>query len=318
MPTRIPIIYGAAGFGAPGTKAKVTDLADAQKFVDLLVSAGHKQFDTSRFYGGGKSEELLGKLNLEGAELDTKILPVQPGDHRPERLKEFVAESIKALNGKKIRTLYLHAPDRTTPFEETARGMDEIYKAGIFENLGLSNYTAFEVAEFVTICRLKGYVQPTVYQGLYNCFERTNELELFPALRKYGIRFAAYSPLAGGFLAGVTLKDQETLSNSRFDPKSPSAWRFAGRFAHADSALREVKAVTDKHGLTLEETAIRWLMHHSQMQESDYGIIFGGSQISQLQTALAESEKGPLPEEVVTALEEAWIKTQGRLTPYWK
>lgn len=49
---------------------------------------------------------------------------------------------------------------------------------------------------------------------------------------------------SGGFLAGVTLKDQETLSNSRFDPKSPSAWRFAGRFAHAESALREVKAVT--------------------------------------------------------------------------
>lgn len=49
---------------------------------------------------------------------------------------------------------------------------------------------------------------------------------------------------SGGFLAGVTLKDQETLSNSRFDPKSPAAWRFAGRFAHADSALREVKVIT--------------------------------------------------------------------------
>lgn len=56
---------------------------------------------------------------------------MQPGDHRPERLKQIIQDSIKALNGKKIRTLYLHAPDRSTPFEETARGMDELYKAGI-------------------------------------------------------------------------------------------------------------------------------------------------------------------------------------------
>lgn len=36
----------------------------------------------------------------------------------------------------------------------------------------------------------------TVYQGIYNALERRVELELFPCLRKFGMRFYAYSLLA--------------------------------------------------------------------------------------------------------------------------
>ena len=45
------------------------------------------------------------------------------------------------------------------------------------EHFGLSNYLSFEVAEIATICRLKGYVMPTVYQGVYNYLDRTAEPE---------------------------------------------------------------------------------------------------------------------------------------------
>lgn len=42
---------------------------------------------------------------------------------------------------------------------------------------------------------------PTVYEGNYNPIARKPETMLFPLLKKYGITFYAYSPLAGGFLA---------------------------------------------------------------------------------------------------------------------
>lgn len=49
----------------------------------------------------------------------------------------------------------------------------------------------WEVAEMVTIARENGWVQPTLYQGLYNGIHRAVEPELFPCLRKYGMKFYA-------------------------------------------------------------------------------------------------------------------------------
>lgn len=35
---------------------------------------------------------------------------------------------------------YLHAPDRTTPWEVTLKAVDELYKEGKFKRFGISNY----------------------------------------------------------------------------------------------------------------------------------------------------------------------------------
>ena len=37
---------------------------------------------------------------------------------------------------------YLHAPDRSTPYEETMRTVNELYKEGKFKRFGISNYYA--------------------------------------------------------------------------------------------------------------------------------------------------------------------------------
>lgn len=65
------------------------------------------------------------------------------------------------------------------------------------------------------LCDKLGVVKPTVYQGMYNGITRQVEMELFPCLRRLGIRFLCYNPLAGGLLTG----------KHRFD-EDPSAGRF--------------------------------------------------------------------------------------------
>jgi aflatoxin B1 aldehyde reductase len=67
---------------------------------------------------------------------------------------------------------YLHAPDRSTPYKVTLKAIDELHKEGKFRRWGLSNYLAWEVAEIVHICKTKGYVLPSVYQGIYNAVHR--------------------------------------------------------------------------------------------------------------------------------------------------
>ena len=35
---------------------------------------------------------------------------------------------------------YLHGPDRKTPYEETLRAVNELYKEGKFKRFGISNF----------------------------------------------------------------------------------------------------------------------------------------------------------------------------------
>ncbi|KAI9436135.1 aflatoxin B1-aldehyde reductase [Lactarius psammicola] len=308
---RVPAICGAATFGLTGRFGSISDLTDAQKFIDLLVSQGHNAVDAARSYGGGMTEQIISKLDLKGVFVDTKIWPVNPGDHSAARLKELVQESVTALNGVKIRTLYLHKPDRSVPFAETVGAVDELHKQGLFENFGLSNYLSWEVSEIVTICRLNGYVAPTVYQGIYNFIDRVNEAELFPCLRRFGIRFAAFSPLAGGLLTDRITDLAFLETNFRFSTENGIPW-YRTRYARAPAVLQRFQRFLVTHGLTLCEVAVRWLVHHSQMRQDDLGIIYGASKLPQLEESLTDHAKGPLPAEVVAAVDNVWLE----LSPY--
>lgn len=47
------------------------------------------------------------------------------------------------------------------------------------------------------------------------------------------------------------------------------------------------------------------------------GVIIGVSSYSQLESNLKDLEKGPLPDEVVAALDEAWMITKPTTANYW-
>ena len=57
------------------------------------------------------------------------------------------------------------------------KGVNDLYKEGKFKRFGLSNFTSYEVAEIVGICKRRGFVLPTVYQGPYNLIFRVSEGE---------------------------------------------------------------------------------------------------------------------------------------------
>jgi aflatoxin B1 aldehyde reductase len=71
-------------------------------------------------------------------------------------------------------------------------------------------------------------------------------------------------------------------------------------------------------GKTESETALRWMMHHSQLKR-EFGdkVIIGASSKQQLEMNLKDFEKGALAEEVVQALEKGWIGTRGVAWKYF-
>ncbi|KAG9002381.1 hypothetical protein FRB94_013326 [Tulasnella sp. JGI-2019a] len=314
--SRVPLLFGCATFGPPGaTFVRTSDPAEAQGILDAFFAHGYYELDTARGYADGKSEPFLAALNLkDNTVVDTKISPLRvPGSHSPENLRRLVKESMSHFQprGIKIRVLYLHAPDRTVPYEETMTEIDKLHKEGMFEQFGLSNYPAWEVAQIWTICKERGYVLPTVYQGGYNILARTLEPELVPCLHKLGIRLVIYNPLAGGFLSGkfLSLKDADNAEKgTRFDKDLPGGQLYSKWYAH-DGVIQAVGLVHEaaaKEQLTLIEVALRWLQHHSVLREGVDGVILGASSLAQLESNIADSEKGSLPESVLNAIEEAW------------
>ncbi|KAJ3934779.1 MAG: Aldo/keto reductase [Lentinula lateritia] len=341
MGSRVPLIFGTMTIGFPGKNGvRTADLDECQNIMDVFLQHGHKELDTAGVYAEGTTEELLSKLDLKGATIDTKVYPVNPGDHSPAALRSIFLTSLEKLKRDRIRVLYLHAPDRSVPFEVTVAEVNKLYEEGRFEIFGLSNYAAWEVsvctsvlgrksfhfyqvAEIVGICKAKGYVVPKVYQVMYNAVTRAMEAELLPCARKFGLRLVIYNPLAGGLFAGkVTSLDDPNAAGGRFDAGgSAMGTMYRARYLKDGyfEALEHLKSIATEHNLRLTEIALRWCQHHSVLTPED-GVIIGASSVSQLQQNCEDSTKGPLPDAVVKALDEAHrIVVQSGTAPlYWR
>lgn len=187
--------------------------------------------------------------------------------------------------------------------------------------LGISNFTAFEVAEICLTAKYNGWVRPSVYQGMYNAITRSVEAELIPACRRYGLDIVIYNPLAGGLFSGKIKSKDLTPAEGRFSDTSATGKMYRGRYFRDSTfqALQLVEGAAESHGLTLVETALRWVAHHSQLrvQDGNDGVIIGVSSLEQLAANLDALEKGPLPEEVVKSLDEAWSISKADSVHYW-
>lgn len=140
------------------------------------------------------------------------------------------------------------------------------------------------------------------------------------------MEIVVYNPLAGGLFSGKYSTATQVPTEGRYSDKNARASVYRERY-FKDSVFNALKTiiepVTKRHGLTLLETALRWLRHHSalRMKTTDDGrrdgILIGVSSISQLETNLDNLEKGPLPDEVVRALDDAWMSVKGTAANYW-
>ncbi|EMD33588.1 hypothetical protein CERSUDRAFT_107937 [Gelatoporia subvermispora B] len=284
-------------------------LVDCQRVVDAFVKHGFREIDTGRVYGEGTPEAYLAQLDLGGSAVDTKVFPVRPGDHSAQKLRESSETSHKTLVPHKIRTLYLHKPDEATPYEETLRAINDLYKEGVLS-----------VAEIATICRINGWVRPVVYEGMYNAITRGIERELVPCCRKHGLRIVAYNPLAGGFFAGkVSSPDADVPRDERFSPHTAVGQIYRNMYIKQGyfEALDHLKPFAEKHDLRLTEIDIRWLQHHSCLTPND-GIIIGVSSAAQMEQNCQDAAKGPLPQVILQALGEATKMVQPFEPSYWQ
>jgi aflatoxin B1 aldehyde reductase len=150
---------------------------------------------------------------------------------------------------------------------------------------------------------------------------RSIETELIPACKRYGLQIVVYNPLAGGLFSGK-IKSAEIPSEGRFSDVANNGSAYRKRYFKDATfdALRLIEESAKKHDLTLLEIALRWCVHHSKLNVKDGGedgIIVGVSSITQLEQNLKDLEKGPLPDDVLKTLDEAWLITKPTTPNYW-
>ena len=323
------VVLGLLTFGPPGTEengSRVTDINVFNDFLNYYQHRGYNEVDTARTYVKGLQEGFTrdAKWRERGLSLATKWYPQKPGDHSKENVKKHLEKSLSELGTDKVNIFYLHAPDRSIPFEETLEACNELYQAGKFEKLGLSNYASWEVAEIYNICKERGWVRPSVYQAMYNLLQRAIEEELVPCCKKYRIDVLMYNPLAGGLLSGKYKAGEVPSDGSRFSGTDPVVGKQYRKRYFKDAnfeALRMLEPVAEEHGLSLLEIALRWLVHHSKLGPitGNDGIVIGVSSLKQLESNLNDLEKGPLPDDVVKVLDEIWENVTKASCPlYWR
>ena len=310
---KVKLILGTMTFGESVFNPQ------AGEFINAFLDAGYEELDTAYVYNDGTCERLLGEV-LPGLgrpyRIATKVNPRISGRLDGEAAYKQVNESIERMNLPSVDTVYLHFPDPKTPVESVLEAMADLHSQGKFKELGLSNFPAWMVTDVWHICDSRGWVKPTVFQGIYNPLTRKAETELNACLNHFGMRFYAYNPLAGGLLTGRYGAFEDDPTDGRFTHRPNYQKRYWKKsFFEAVDLIRKAG---EKYGINTIEATYRWLAFHS-MLDGNRGdaILIGASKLGHLQQNMDTLKAGPLPEEMVQAFEQAWAVTKADSPEYF-
>ena len=210
------IIFGCGNFGGIGSSPHLRSAGDGgERALELLDRArlvGIRRFDTANTYGGGASELVLGRwLRAQGAafrqevQIATKVgnpngCPAGETALSRSQIAFHLDESLRRLGVERIDLYYVHEFDRVTPMEETIEAMIRAVETGKIACFGVSNATLADVEPVRELAGAGagfGYVQ-----NEYNLLAAANAEALIPYCAGHGLRYVAFSPLAGGMLTG--------------------------------------------------------------------------------------------------------------------
>lgn len=312
---KIRLILGTMNFGPQ------VDECNSLKMLNHFLGLGFHEIDTAYVYNGGDTDRILGAILDKAIDdqisIATKVHPRISGKLDADAVEFQFHESLKSMKRDAVDVLYFHFPDRYTPIESALKATNELYKQGKIKEFGLSNYPAWLVVDIWHYCKEHGLIAPTIYQGMYNGLSRNVETELFPAIRKLGMRFYAFNPLAGGLLTGKHLNFDETPQAGRFSRLKSYRDRYWKRsfFDTVNFLSQECREV----GIKPAEAAFRWLVHHSKLSAEDGdGIIIGASSIEQLEQNTVSVQQGVLLERIIKAFDIAWNEAKPESPDYFK
>lgn len=240
--------------------------------------------------------------------LASKVLGTSPGafpwirgeNRRVDRanIREAIHGILERLNTDYIDLFQIHVPDRYTPvfgasmyrvelereatsFEEQIEAMAELIREGKIRHYGLSNETAWGVAQFDAVARANGLPRPASIQNSYCLLNRDFETHLAEACApsNANVGLMAYSPLAGGILTGKYLGGK-LPKGARYSAFPQFMTRYASE--PCVKAVQTYQTVAKEAGLSLAELSLAWC----RQQWFASTTVIGATSIAQLEENL--------------------------------
>jgi aryl-alcohol dehydrogenase-like predicted oxidoreductase len=258
--------FGAMRITGRGVWGEPPDVAAAVRVLQRAVRLGVTFIDTADSYGPEVSENLIARaLHPYPADIviATKGGLVRPGpevwdrDARPEHLRKACEGSLRRLRRERIDLYQLHAPDPRVPLEDSIGELVRLRAQGKIRHIGVSNVSVEELR------RCERLTPIVSVQNRYNLEDRHSE-DVLAYCESRAIAFLPWAPLGSG-------------------------WHASG-----PGGVRSLARVAERHGITLGQAAIAWLLARSTVMLP----IPGTSSIEHLEENVAAAAVRLSPEEM--------------------
>ena len=254
------IVFGCGNFGGIGSAPTLRGVGDSEaqalQLLDHARRVGIQRFDTANTYGGGSSEIVLGKwLRSQGADFlrDAQIATKVGNPHgcppgetplSQSQIAYHLDVSLRRLGVERIDLYYIHEFDRVTPLDETLGAMTRAVEAGKIASFGISNASLSDAAAVRSHADSKLAERFEYIQNEYSLLAAADGRELIPYCAEHGLRYTAFSPLAGGFLTGKYRSGEEPPLDSRlaYAPQACASYVSEDSFAAIEQLRRSAEA----------------------------------------------------------------------------
>jgi aryl-alcohol dehydrogenase-like predicted oxidoreductase len=224
--------YGAMRITGDGIWGEPKDRENAKRVLRRAVELGVNFIDTADSYGPEVSEQLIGEAlapYAKGVVIATKAGFTRQGPNqwaavgRPEYLIQQVEMSLRRLKLERIDLWQLHRIDPKVPVGESLGAIKKLQEQGKIRHVGLSEVKPHEIDE------ARKVIEIVSVQNQYNLGDRQHE-DVVEYCTKHKLAFIPWFPVAAGKLA-----------------------RPGGK----------LDAAAKKHGATVSQLSLAWLLHHS-------------------------------------------------------
>ena len=285
------LCFGTMSFGGDADEA-----ASAAMFKRCR-DAGINFFDCANAYAGGRSEEILGKLMAAERDelfITTKVAsPMGKGinDRGLSRrhIRQQVEASLRRLQTDRVDLLFVHHFDADTPMDETLRALDSLVQQGKVLYLGVSNWSAWQIAKAHGLAAREGLARFECIQPMYNLTKRQAEVEILPFALSEQVGVIPYSPLGGGLLSGKYSTSARPESG-RLVQNKMYAKRYAEDLYY--EVAERFTAYAQQRGIHPATLAVAWVMHHPAITAP----IIGSRSVAQLEASLDAINVAMTPE----------------------
>jgi aryl-alcohol dehydrogenase-like predicted oxidoreductase len=205
------MLVSALAYGNWITHGSQIEEDAAAACVKAALDEGITTFDTADVYALGQAESVLGRalkhVQRDSIEIFTKVYwPTGPNPNNRGLSRKHIVESLHAslerLQTDHVDLLQAHRYDYEAPLEETLRAFDDLVRQGKVHYVGVSEWTAEQIADALHLADEMGFDRIVSNQPQYSLIWRVIEAEVVPLCEQEGVGQIVWSPLAQGILTG--------------------------------------------------------------------------------------------------------------------